>query len=138
MPARAAADNRPLRLLFFNLLEIVILGWCGWPGLHPQGIFQSMSLDDEPRRAAAIPWYKPEQWHRWREISNDRDSMSECYDEWLAGANDAVREFVMSGIEVHRVTIDVEEFVAWVKAKQIAINGHARAEFTSAELAKNL
>jgi hypothetical protein len=98
----------------------------------------SMSSSDEPRRAAAIPWYKPEQWTRWREISDDRDGMSEAYDHWLHGANHAIREFTKSGLEVHRVTIDVDEFIAWTEREGVSIDGHARAEFASNKLGKKL
>jgi hypothetical protein len=98
----------------------------------------SISPADEPRRAAAIPWYKSEQWHRWRQISDDRDIMCESYEHWLDAANDAVKQFTKSGMEIHRVTIDVEEFIVWAKREGVAINGHGRAEFASSKLAEKL
>jgi hypothetical protein len=96
------------------------------------------SPTDEPRRIAAIPWYRQEQWERWRQISNDRDNMSEFYENWLNGANDAVKDFTKAGIEVHCVTIDVEEFADWVKSEGAEVDGHSRAEFASRQLAKKL
>jgi hypothetical protein len=63
--------------------------------------------------------------------------MSESYDQWVDGANDTVKQFTKSGVEVHRVTIDVEEFVAWAKQED-TIDGRVRAEFASSKLAKKL
>ncbi|MHB8791147.1 MAG: hypothetical protein ACYDBT_14865 [Desulfobulbaceae bacterium] len=31
---------------------------------------------------AAVAWYKPDQWRRLREISEDRDRLEETYGEW--------------------------------------------------------
>ncbi len=64
--------------------------------------------------------------------------MSEAYEAWLEGANDAVKQFTKSGIEVHRVPIEVEEFVAWARSNGMKTDGHARAEFASSKLSEKL
>ena len=53
-----------------------------------------------------ISWYRRDQWPRWREISVDRADMSESYDEWLEKAEETIRNFSKTALEVHKVDLD--------------------------------
>jgi hypothetical protein len=53
-----------------------------------------------------IPWYRRNQWPRWREIGVDRADMSESYDEWLEKAEETNRNFTKTALEVHKVDLD--------------------------------
>ena len=83
-----------------------------------------------------IAWYRQEQWSRWKEISLDRNEMCGSYDEWLEGAEKGIKDFTKDGLEVHKVDIDVEEFLKWATKEKIAITGHARSDFANLKLGK--
>jgi hypothetical protein len=96
------------------------------------------SSDKQPRMRTAIAWYHSEEWHRWKEISDDRDTMCESYDHWLEGAEHLVKTFTKDGVEVHRVEIGVDEFVAWATKNGVTKDGRARSDFASQKLGKML
>src|SRR5205085_640392 len=83
-----------------------------------------------------ITWYRREQWERWKEISLDRDEMCDSYEEWLEGAEKSIRKLTKDGIEVHKVEIDVEEFLSWATKKNVAITGYARSDFSNLQFGK--
>jgi hypothetical protein len=83
-----------------------------------------------------IPWYRREEWPRWKEISVERADMSESYDEWREKAEEAIRSFTKNAVEVHKVDIPVDEFLDWVTKENVAITGYARADFANLQLGK--
>lgn len=85
---------------------------------------------------AGVTWYRREQWSRWKEISFDRSEMCDSYDEWLEGAEKSIRDFTKDGLEVHKVNVDVEEFLNWATKEKVAITGDARSDFANLKLGK--
>ena len=55
---------------------------------------------------AAIAWYKPNQWQRLREISEDRDELEETYGEWRILAEKAMQDFAAQELSVTKATVD--------------------------------
>jgi hypothetical protein len=78
-----------------------------------------------------IPWYRREQWSRWKEISQDRSDLCESYDDWLEGAEEAIRNLTKDGVEVHKVDVGVEEFLEWATKEKVTITGFARSDYAS-------
>src|SRR5947209_5325335 len=85
---------------------------------------------------AGIAWYRKEQWSRWREISSDRDEMCASYEDWLSRAEDTVWNLTKQGLEVHKVEIDVDEFLQWAGKESMPTTGHTRSEFANQKLGR--
>jgi len=71
---------------------------------------------DDPEsqpQVASVAWYRSEQWPRWQEIGVERDLMLLTYQNWAKGAEYILMELTRYRIEVHRIEVDVNEFIAW-------------------------
>lgn len=77
----------------------------------------------------AVAWYKPEQWDRLREASEDRDKLESTYEEWHKSAKKSLVKLAASGVRPVRVTIDVEELVKWCQDHDKKVDAESRAEF---------
>jgi hypothetical protein len=62
--------------------------------------------------------------------------MPETYDNWVIRAEQTVRHLVKDGHEVHKVDVDVEEFINWAAKENVPITGYARIEFANQKLGK--
>jgi hypothetical protein len=91
---------------------------------------------NESRMITGVAWYRPEQWERLREVSEDVENLEETYQAWLQTAERMIRDGVPANILVERVDIDVEEALAWCNAQGLAMNAAARSQYVSEQLRK--
>lgn len=82
-----------------------------------------------------LAWYKPEDWPRWKEISED--VMCDTYADWLKGANEMIMRATTEAVEIHRAEIDPEECLKWAKSKGRKVDGHARSEFAGLDIGRS-
>lgn len=80
---------------------------------------------------AAVAWYKPNQWSRLREISEDRNQLEETYREWQDYAEQALKDFAARGGLLEKVTVDTEELLAWCKERGLKVNAKSRSLYAS-------
>ena len=80
---------------------------------------------------AAIAWYKPDQWQRLREISEDRDELEETHGEWQNLAEKALKDFAAQGLSVTKATVDTEELLRWCNERGLKVNGKSRSQYAS-------
>ena len=78
-----------------------------------------------------VAWYRPEQWQRLREVSEDVDNLEETYDAWLQTAERMIRDGIPSDVIVERIDVDVEEVLAWCNVQGLPMNAASRARFVS-------
>jgi hypothetical protein len=81
-----------------------------------------------------IPWYRQDHWSRWREISVDRADMPESYGEWLEKAEETIRNFTKTALEVHKVGLDIDDFIHWATNENMTVTGFTRGEFANLKL----
>jgi len=77
----------------------------------------------------SIAWYKPEQWHRLREISADADILETTFEEWLAIAEKALADFAARGGRAEKVLVDTEDLLAWCNERNLPVNGESRSRY---------
>lgn len=77
-----------------------------------------------------VAWWRPEQWQRLHDISQDSSLLEESYDDWLASAENLLRE-VRSGHVLERVDVDVEQLLAWCNENGLPVNSQSRARYVS-------
>lgn len=89
---------------------------------------------DRPR-VVGMAWYGRQDYARILDVMVDRNRLAGTYDAWLASAEQVAGEVERSGVEVRRVLIEPDGFVAWCAARDLPCDGAARAQFASAGLA---
>jgi len=90
----------------------------------------------ESRMITGVAWYRPEQWERLREVSEDVENLEETYQAWLQTAERMIRDGIPANVHVEKVDIDVEEVLAWCNARGLAMNAEARSQYVSEQLRK--
>jgi len=86
---------------------------------------------NQSRLVTGVAWYRPEQWERLREVSEDVDNLEETYDAWLQTAERMIREGIPADVLVEKIDIDVEEVLAWCNVLGLPMNTASRARFVS-------
>jgi hypothetical protein len=76
-----------------------------------------------------VGWYKPEQWKRLLEVSEDRGNLEDTFEEWKVNAESGIRRLKNQGMMPEKVLIDVEEWFAWCKERGKSMNGESRSMY---------
>jgi hypothetical protein len=83
-----------------------------------------------------IAWFRPEQWSRLLEISEDRKDLEETFAEWESLAEEKLRDLRAQGLDAEKITIDVEELLVWCKSRGLSVNASARSQYVAERLRK--
>lgn len=81
--------------------------------------------------AVGFFWIRREDYPRFLELCVDRDNLPATHEKWLYAADKGLKRLQGGRIEVIRAIVDLDEFVAWCRAKSLHIDGHARTEYAS-------
>src|SRR5229473_4654882 len=87
--------------------------------------------ENESRIITGVAWYRPEQWQRLREVSEDVENLEETYDAWLQTAERMIHDGIPNDVIVEKIDIDVEEVLAWCNVQGLPMNASSRARFVS-------
>jgi hypothetical protein len=82
----------------------------------------------------AFCWYEPDNWLKVKKSAADADKQDDTYGEWKANANRAIREIRAEGLNVTKIAIKAEEFLAWCHENEIPNDGDARSRFAVMKL----
>ena len=89
---------------------------------------------NQSRIITGVAWYRPEQWQRLREVSEDVENLEETYDAWLQTAERMIRDGIPADVVVEKIDVDVEEVLAWCNVMGLPMNTASRARFVSERL----
>lgn len=78
-----------------------------------------------------VGWYKKEQWSLLREKSEDVEELEDTYYEWVANANETIKNLSNSHYHIEKIEIDVEELIEWCIKEKCPLNGESRSMFIS-------
>lgn len=81
-----------------------------------------------------IPWYRPEQWARMRQVAADADKLEKTFEAWKKVATKTIRDLSEQGFRVHKIELDRDEFITWCKRNNKEADGPARARFVAEKL----
>ena len=87
----------------------------------------------DSKMVTGLAWYRPEQWARLREISEDVENLDDTYEEWRQKAEQALRD-IPADVTLEKVDIDVEEVLAWCNVLRLPMNARSRARYVSDRL----
>ena len=77
---------------------------------------------------AGFAWYKADEWQAWRAICPDFEP---THAEWQRDALKTILEMQRSGLQVKKVTLDVESFLLWCSQQGRERNSESRAEYVT-------
>ena len=90
-----------------------------------------MERMEQDKGIIGFAWYKPEQWARLRNVSQDADQLETDFESWRRNAQDKMLQLQVAGRHVERVEIDVEALIAWCAKTNKKINAQSRAGFAA-------
>lgn len=73
--------------------------------------------------------YKKEDWKRFVEIIDDRESMHDTWKEWQKAFLKAKKGLISQGFEVVDVEVDLDKLISYCQLKGIKNDGEARSRF---------
>lgn len=85
---------------------------------------------DRPRRVA-LPWYRSEHYEALRGRLADGPKLPERYETWMSATVQVEQEVQRSGVEVVRVTIEPDVFLAWCTFAGLSSDGAARSRYAA-------
>ncbi len=95
-----------------------------------------MNKSHESRMVTGIAWYRPEQWERLREVSDDVENLEETYEAWLQTAERMIHEGIPADLPIEKVDLDVEEVLAWCNFHGLPMNAQSRSRYVSEKIRK--
>ena len=88
----------------------------------------------DSKMVTGVAWYRPEQWARLREISEDVENLDDTYEEWRQKAEQVLRDSIPADVTLEKVDIDVEEVLARCNVLGLPMNAQSRARYVSDRL----
>src|ERR1700730_11973354 len=93
--------------------------------------FSMKKNSNESKIVTGVAWYRPEQWQRLREVSEDVDNLEETYEAWLKTAERMIADGIPGDVRVEKIDVDVEEVLAWCNVHGLPMNASSRSRFVS-------
>jgi pantothenate kinase-related protein Tda10 len=93
-----------------------------------------MKNSADSKMVTGVAWYRPEQWARLREISDDVEDLDDTYEEWRQKAEQVLRNGIAADMTMEKVDIDVEEVLAWCNVLGLPMNSRSRSRYVSDRL----
>ena len=76
-----------------------------------------------------VSWYRPEQWERLREISEDKATFDTSYEESLVEWEKKIQDLEAQGMRPIKVEVDVEALLTWCTAHGLVVTSETRTKF---------
>jgi hypothetical protein len=98
--------------------------------LHQWKMWQTIKQHrDSKTLIMGVSWYRPEQWERLREISEDKENFALSYDDSRVESEQKIRDLEAQGIRPVKVDVDVEALLTWCTAQGLAVTPETRTKF---------
>jgi hypothetical protein len=76
-----------------------------------------------------IAYYRKEDWQRFTEMIDDRESMHDTWEDWHKAFLKAKKDLTSQGFEVTKVVIDLNELRHYCAMRGVKNDGSARSRF---------
>ena len=88
------------------------------------------------RKIYSIPYYKKEQYKLLRQISSDKETFPEAFEEMFADTELKYNQLKKKGLTVVRINVDVNELLKWCVSQGLVIDPESRLKYTLVKLKK--
>ena len=89
---------------------------------------------DKNNLVMGVTCYRAEQWHRLREISEDKENFDKTYEESRLDSENKITQLEAQGIRPVKVEVDVEEMLTWCTTQGLSVTPEARTKFIMSKL----
>ena len=89
---------------------------------------------DNKNLVMGVSWYRPEQWDRLRELSEDKEHFEMTYEESLVDSGNEIKQLEAQGIRPVKVEVDVEEMLTWCSTQGFSVIPETRTKFMMSKL----
>ena len=69
-----------------------------------------------------------------RTLAADRDVLEQTHAEWVACADNAMKDIARKGVTIQKIDVDVNVLQAWCLMHNRHLDSSARAEYATAQL----
>ncbi len=77
-----------------------------------------------------VGWYTPDQYSLLKAFASDPEALCSTFEEWLAKAEETFAELAKEkDIQPKKVSVDVQELLAWCQERGRPCDGKSRAVF---------
>lgn len=76
-----------------------------------------------------MAYYRQEDWSRFLNMIDDRESMHETWNEWHKTFEKSKKDLIKQGFEVENVVVDLDELAFYCLIHRIPNDGKARSAF---------
>ena len=110
--------------------EMTLRGWTMLKSLQQGKMWQTIKQHrDNKTLIMGVSWYRPEQWDRLREISEDKATFEITYEASLVEWEKKIQQLEAQGIRPIKVEVDVEELLTWCTTQGLAVTPETRTKF---------
>lgn len=93
-----------------------------------------MKINKSQRKIYCIPYYRKAQYDRLRQISSDKETFPESYDEMFAITELKYRQLENKKFPIVKIDVDLDELVEWCKTRSVDLNPETRTKFALEKL----
>ena len=84
---------------------------------------------DSKSLVMGVTCYRAEQWHRLREISEDKEHFDKTYEASLLDSENKIKQLEAQGYRPVKVEVDVEEMLTWCSTQGLAVTPETRTKY---------
>ena len=78
-----------------------------------------------------LAYYREEDWKRFIDVIDDRETMFDTWDEWYKAFLHAKHGLMKEGFEVIRIVVDIDELIDYCISQGVRNDGKARSQFVA-------
>ena len=98
--------------------------------IQPWKMWQTITHHrDRKTLIMGVSWYRPEQWERLREISEDKATFDAPYEASLVEWEKKIQDLEAQGIRPIKVEVDVEALLTWCTTQGLPVTPETRTKF---------
>ena len=110
--------------------EMTLGVWIMIKSLKQWNMWQTIKQHrDSKTLIMGVSWYRPEQWERLREISEDKATFDTSYEESLVEWEKKIQDLEAQGMRPIKVEVDVEELLTWCTTQGLPVTPETRTKF---------
>ena len=104
--------------------------WVMLKSLQQWNMWQTIKQHrDSKTLIMGVSWYRPEQWERLREISEDKETFAIPYETSLVESEQKMQDLEAQGMRPIKVEVDVEALLTWCTTQGLPVTPETRTKF---------
>lgn len=86
---------------------------------------------DDQKFVLVFAWYSEQEWEKLKSVVDDPDTLDDTYSDWRKQANSAIAEIRNTGQEITKISIKIDELLAWCAERGLKPDSEARSGYAA-------